>query len=258
MKEKKVKKVKKVKEVKEPPKAFEYTDTPDGKLKETPSYDLTALYERAHEELSLQQAKRDQIITIYLALFSFMIPFAMSAESLNWQNKGYIFLALGIIGILFSLIIIRYKVYKDVYWLCCKSLTVLNNYKIEEMDKATVQSVFYTCLKKSGKKFLTEDNRFDSFAYCRKNLFSAETMHFMIQDTITSIIIGLGTALVLPFSTLQSVVLGTLAGIVIFAILLAEFFKKSRALYNVLVDGYDDSFNAAFSKAWFLHFYVDE
>ena len=251
-------KIKKVKDVKETPKPFNYTDIPDGKLKDTPNYDLTALYERAHEELSLQQSKRDQIITIYLALFSFMIPFAMSAESLNWQSKGYIFLALGIIGILFSLIIIRYKVYKDVYWLCCKSLTVLNNYKNEEMDKATVQSVFYTCLKKSGKKFLTDDNKFDSLGFFRKNLFSAETMHFMIQDTITSIIIGLGTALVLDLSTLVCVASGAVAGIIVFVLLLAEFFKKSRALYNVLIDGYDDSFNAAFSKAWFLHFYVDE
>ena len=38
------------------------------------------LYERADAEMGLQQSKRDQIINIYLGMFSFLIPFAISLK----------------------------------------------------------------------------------------------------------------------------------------------------------------------------------
>ena len=50
--------------------------------KEYLDLDLSKLYERSIEELSLQQSKRDQIISLYLAMFSFLIPFALSHENL--------------------------------------------------------------------------------------------------------------------------------------------------------------------------------
>ena len=42
-------------------------------VKDQRNYNLEDIYEHAHSELSLQQSKRDQIITIYLALCSFLL-----------------------------------------------------------------------------------------------------------------------------------------------------------------------------------------
>ena len=45
-------------------------------VKDEQNYNLEDIYEHAHSELSLQQSKRDQIITIYLALCSFRSAFS--------------------------------------------------------------------------------------------------------------------------------------------------------------------------------------
>ena len=43
-------------------------------MAEKSDVDLNALYERASSELGLQQTKRDQIITLYLAVFHSLCP----------------------------------------------------------------------------------------------------------------------------------------------------------------------------------------
>ena len=118
------------------------------KIKEEKDYDLDTLYEHTHSELSLQQSKRDQIITLYLALFSFMIPFALSLGSIGLWMKCLIFLVVGVIGVLFSFINVRYRVYKEVYWLSCQTLTVLMNVKKQELNKQTIQRAFFHSLHK--------------------------------------------------------------------------------------------------------------
>ena len=126
----------------------------ESKIKEKKDYDLPGIYEHAHSELSLQQSKRDQIITIYLALCSFLIPFALGDTIKEVWMKGIIFIMVGIVGVLFSYIAVRYREYKEVYWLCCQAITVMLSFKPEELDKSLVQRTFYHCLNKKGKKLL--------------------------------------------------------------------------------------------------------
>ena len=64
------------------------------KLKEKQNYNLEEIYEHAHSELSLQQSKRDQVMTIYLALASFLLPFALGEEMIAMRLKGAIFIVL--------------------------------------------------------------------------------------------------------------------------------------------------------------------
>ena len=73
-------------------------DIGEGLLKDTQNYNLEDIYEHAHSELSLQQSKRDQIITIYLALCSFLLPFALGESVPTTEWKGVIFLLLGVVG----------------------------------------------------------------------------------------------------------------------------------------------------------------
>lgn len=79
----------------------------------------------------------------------------------------------------------------------------------------------------------------------------------MIQIFITSVVLALGVALLLPFSIATTIVVGLFVGVLMVLILLAVYFARCRAVYDVLEDGMDASFNYAFSKAWFLHFYID-
>ena len=81
---------------------FEYLNYDKTQKKIVKNYDLKDLYEHTHSELSLQQNKRDQIISIYLALFSFLLPFVISIDGLAWKFKGLLFIFIGIIGLILS------------------------------------------------------------------------------------------------------------------------------------------------------------
>lgn len=269
---------------------YEDIKIPKSYRRDSIDIDLNELYARANAELALQQNKRDQIITIYLAMFSFLIPFALSMDILSWQVKGLIFLAVAIVGILFALVIIRYRIYKEAYWFCCQAITVLFGIKAENYNKQTVQQVYKECIMKKSKKFFIKNekkhklngkrvlyaiNDIDGFhkakpeemegetyifskkAYVSGNIFSAESIHFFIHAFITSLMLGLSLALVVGSGLIVGIIVGAITVIASFLILSFLYFKECIKIYGVMVDGTTKSFNAAFSKAWFLHFYID-
>lgn len=236
----------------------------NSKMKEAKEYNLDNLYKHAHSELSLQQTKRDQIITLYLALCSFLVPFALGEDVISWDLKGVIFIVIGIVGTIFSLISIRYREYKEVYWLCCQTITVLKNFKNEEINKLLIQKVFYHCLHKKGSGFTKvykNDSRLNFNKYARKNIFSSETMYFMIIDLMATFIFSLGVSLIVPFSLIYQIICGVGVGIILFLVLLTIYFKVSLGVYKVLSEEdktkRDQAFSKVFSKAWFLHVYYE-
>ena len=228
------------------------------KQRQSVTVNLNELYKETHSELSLQQTKRDQTISIYLSLCTVVAPIILSIEYFNSLYKGVIFLVLGIIGVLLSTIIIRYKVYKDIYWMSCQTISQLFNYTAEDIDKELVQGLFYQVLYKKGKKYVKigeQRNRFRNAYFFKSNLFSAETLLFVTMIFIVAIVSGMGLALTCAQPLLISIIIGLSLGLLVFCLLLWEFFRKCKKIYKVLVDGEDSSFNAVFSKAWFLHFY---
>lgn len=240
---------------------FQFTDISaitSKKNRGASTINLNELYKQAHSELSLQQTKRDQIISIYLSLGTVLVPLLLSTSYIQWVFKGVIFLVLGLIGLLLSFIVIRYKVYKDVYWICCQTIPQLQSYPSEEIDKQLVQGIFYNVLKKKGRGYVKEKDgkrTFRSFKFFKSNIFSAETLLYVTLIILVSIVAGLGMALTCGKVVLISAVIGICFGILIFAFLLWRFFFHCKKIYQVLVDGSDQSFNYVFSKAWFLHFY---
>ena len=224
--------------------------------KEYLDLDLSKLYERSIEELSLQQSKRDQIISLYLAMFSFLIPFALSQENMSLLMKGCIFLVAGIVGVLLGLIIVRYRIYKEAYWLCCQTITVLFGLKPEVLNKDVVQSAYYETLEKKGKNFYNKKEKFSNFQYVRKNLFSAETLYFMIHTLMTCIILGLGMYLALDLTSCARLAVSVGVALATAALMLWKYFFDRIKIYRVLKDGLDEDFNHTFKIAWFLHFYT--
>ncbi|MBQ2840070.1 MAG: hypothetical protein IJE70_01850 [Oscillospiraceae bacterium] len=240
---------------------FKNTEINYEKLNREVKYDFSILYDKANQELVNQQQKRDQIIAIYLAIFSFIVPFALSMQNMGMLVKGIIFSLVAIIGVMFALIIVRYRVYKEVYWLCCQALTNLMSFKHEELDKATVQAVYYRCMWKKGNAYVinpdTPESTFDKKGFFQKNIFSGETIYFLIHAFITAIMSGFAVILILSFIPVLNIIVGILVLLAVFVSLVKVFFDELMAVYYVLVDHKDKSFNKAFSKAWFLHFYID-
>ena len=241
-------------------------DIGEGLVKDSQNYNLEDIYEHAHSELSLQQSKRDQIITIYLALCSFLLPFALGESVPTTEWKGVIFLLLGVVGILFSFITVRYREYKEVYWICCQTLTVLQSFKPEKLDKTLIQRTFYYSLHKKGKGFLHETTgRLMRGEFVKKNLNSSETFHYMIIVLMASFISGLGTAFLCLRWPIVGIAAGVVMGLAVMAWLMSAYFNTCMKIYKVLEapekgkeKAKDDAFGSAFSKAWFLHMYYDE
>ncbi len=229
-------------------------------IHDEPEFDLNTIYEKCIEEMTLQQAKRDQIITIYLAMFSFIVPFALSTEQLNLFAKGLVFLAIAIIGFAFSLIIVRYRMYKESYWLCCQALTNLMGLQRKALKKKVIQKVYYTCLWKKGKSYLIgtgSKKKFSKWLFFKKNVFSGETIYCLLHSFIVSILFGMSIFLML-FENPFCVIYAAISGALLFLLQNYFYFHHLLEVYNVLVDGKNDSFNKTFGKAWFLHMYIDE
>ena len=72
-------------------KPFPYTEIDRSLLKNCPEFDIDMMYEKVLEELTLQQTKRDQLITIYLAAFAFVVPSLLTSQNINWLFNGWIF-----------------------------------------------------------------------------------------------------------------------------------------------------------------------
>jgi len=230
---------------------------------------LDSMYDHAHSEMSLQQSKRDQIITIYLAMCSLLIPITLDKESELISHKGIVFMVLAVIGILFSIIAIRYREYKEIYWICCQTITVLKTVDVENIDKSAIQRAFYFCIEKRGKKFLKVDENkrtIRNFLYVRKSIFSAETMYFFIISLMTAIVSGVGFILKFNLLTGKKMFFGIGAGVIVFLLLNISYFRTCVKIYEVLEytgkknekEERDKIFNKIFSKAWFLHIYYDE
>ena len=99
--------------------------------------------------------------------------------------------------------------------------------------------------------------KMNKWLYTRKNIFSAESLHFMIVAIMTSVIIGLGVAVALPK---YGIIVGVVLALFILFILLRKFFVECITIYKPLEtkvskEERDNRFNKVFSKAWFLHFY---
>ena len=242
-------------------KMFEYMPIEPAAFKEAPELDLPKLYEQACSELALQQSKRDVLINIYLVIFSFLVPLTFSLEHVTLMQKGTVLMASGIIGILFSIIIIRYRIYKEAYWHTCFTITQMTNLKTEALTKKNVQSLYYECLNKKWRKYVNIKNGKKSFKrwkiFC-DNIFSAESLYYVVIAFLTSVVTGIGLYLILVPLPSWKVYITIAAAIMIFIWLIWFYFRSLKNVYAVLVDDTSDSFNFAFGKAWFLHFYRDQ
>lgn len=247
---------------KQEPNMFKYTELNNDHLKEKPVYDFVKLYEQACSELSLQQEKRDYILKSYVLLISIVVPILLSIiEKVKPSQMGFMLLAIGLIGFLYSLIIIRYRVYKEIYWITCRVISQLLNFEEDAVNKRTVQALFYECLSKKWGKFIRErkngKKRILHLKVFSENIFSAESLLYLVMAFFTAVISGVGIYMFVD-NNCYSVYIPIIAGVLIFAYLLAMYFSNLKRVFMVLADGTEASFNFSFGKAWFLHFYREK
>ena len=239
---------------------FEHKQLRKELFRDRPDFNINDMYGQVVAELGLQQSKRDQLITIYLAAFAFVVPAMLSKDINNAYITGGVFVLLGIIGYLFALIIIRYRKYKEIYWLCCRTLNVMMDMDKSTWNKANIQGIFYNCMCKKISGFLTpidqHRNAFDKKTFVKRNMFSSETLYLVIHAIITGCITGCGVAFLVPLAFGWQLLIGAPIALAMIGVILYKYFKTLVELYQVCEDGLDSSFNNVYKDAWFLHFFI--
>ncbi len=137
-------------------KKFRYTtlesDNASASAHLSDKINLQELFNICNTELGLQQTKRDQIIVLYLTICSLVSSIMLSDNvTISTPAKSGIFGLLFILGMIGLGVVSRYRIYKEVYWISCHTISNLYSVDITKIDKAMIQYKFYQCLRKSGK-----------------------------------------------------------------------------------------------------------
>ncbi|WP_379128396.1 hypothetical protein [Paenibacillus sp. sgz500958] len=227
------------------------------KYNTTKNFRLENTYELCVSELGLQQKKRDQTIAFYIAIISFVIP-AIINMKVNPQAKGAGFMALFILGIMLAKVVVRYRIYKEVYWITCRTITQLYNLKEDEITKEIVHHIFYKTMEKNVGSVLVfrpgPEKKVKPFSSYRKILNSAETILYQVLLLMSSMVLWIAVYMFTNFH-IYGAIGATVIVLANYIFWSAHYYKELTKVYDVIIDGTDKSFNGAYSKAWFLHIF---
>ena len=235
---------------------FKYTKVDRDIFNETVDFNIEEMYDRVVAEMTAQQTKRDQLLMIYFAALAFIFPSLISAGNISWSISGWAFIGLGVVGFLFSLITIRYRLYKEVYWHSCRTLSVMMSVDKIHWKKENIQGILYQCLRKKFKKYLLDNGKANIKKFVWDNSFSSETLYVIILAIISNAVLASGLSLVLPFVLWLKILIGVLCGLAVFIIIMIIYFYSLLSVYKVCISQKEEFFNIAFGNAWFFHFYI--
>jgi len=242
---------------------FMYKEFAEGKnylIKDGRDFSLESTYNLCVKELTLQQSKRDQIIAFYIAIISFVVPTIISMQGDN-LTKSAGFFALFVLGCLLSKVIIRYRIYKEVYWLTCRTISQLYNFDQSKFCKELIEHIFYKTMEKNKKTiFAFKKNapeEIDKIKTYKKIMNSAETIIYELLVLITCMVLWIGVNMLVN-SYIWGPVSASLLALASYLYWNFKYYDDLTGVYDILFDNGEnsnDSFNAAYSKAWFLHFF---
>jgi hypothetical protein len=153
----------------------------------------------------------------------------------------------------------RYRIYKEVYWITCRTITQLFQYKENEIKKELIQSLYYKNLLRNSNTVLVlqdtvEGNKVNRSKTFRKIQNSAETILYNVMVLMFSLVLWIAVYMLIPFEGYGFAI----ATVLVLANLIfwsRYYYKHLTKIYDVVITKHDASFNAVFSKAWFLHMY---
>ena len=199
---------------------------------------LDKTYEICVNELGLQQTKRDQIIAFYIAIISFVIPQILDMKVTEYA-KAAGFFALYVLGFLLTKAVIRYRIYKEVYWITCRTISQLHDFKHEGISKDLVQHIFYKTLEKNMPNVAIMSKRkkekIDMMRTYIKNRNSAETVLFEVIVILASLVLWIGLYIALPFVP-YNIAAATLLALINLIYWCSLYCKRLISVYSVIID----------------------
>lgn len=222
------------------------------------SMNLDTCYELTVSELALQQSKRDQIIAFYLTILGFVIPNVISLDISN-SAKAVAFLAMYFIGLIFCHVILRYRIYKEVYWIACRVISQMYNILPESRDHEVIYTLFFNALKKNAPTIVikNKDGKNSFFKSYRRQLNSAETLLYEALALFATFVgcISAWYAWNIHWGISTTILLFLLY--MLFRINY-KYTTRLMALYKCVDTKEEKDLENTFAKAWMLHCYVDD
>lgn len=228
------------------------------------SMDLDSCYQQTVAELGLQQSKRDQIIAFYLTILGFVIPNVISLK-IGDISKAIAFLVMYMIGIIFCHVILRYRIYKEVYWIACRVLAQMCNIKVKYRTKKNIYLIFYNALVQNESSIVQYQKRNEEkkslFRSFKRQINSAETLLYETMALFSSFVGGIGVFYIFNQNKLVGIGLG-LYLVYMFLRINYKYTTRLMALYDCVSEEDNDkkllALESTFSKAWMLHCYLDD
>lgn len=261
---------------------FEKVDIGEEIFSKTDGVNLESMYEQCNNELTLQQSKRDQIIAVYISVAGFIIP-SILGLNLGALPMAAAFFLLFVIGATLCKVVVRYRVYKEVYWVTSRTIAALFCVEDDLITRHRVQKLFADNLRrgydsviavkkdwedKVGENALQNPVSFaeavDRRKTAKKIASSAETQLYSLLTLMSAATLALSVffaaSALLALLPLQgilplciAILLAALGGALAYRSGMRFYIAKLTAVYAYCFDGERESFNAAYAKAWFLH-----
>lgn len=248
---------------------------------------LESLYSQCNAELTLQQSKRDQIIGVYLSVAGFIIPSILGLD-LGFFPMAAAFLLMFVIGDALCKVVVRYRIYKEVYWITSRTIAALFRVEGKQITKGLVQKLFADNIRrgcgsvvvvkpewkeKVGLAALKQPVPFDAAvdrrATVKKIANSAETLLYKLMAIMSAATMFLAVfclvLAILPHlfslgNTWQLLIAAAAAAVGGSLVYYKEknyYIQSLTDVYAYCFDGKKASYNAVYAKAWFLHGYND-
>ncbi|MBQ5390241.1 MAG: hypothetical protein IIU58_04965 [Clostridia bacterium] len=239
---------------------------------------LDSMYSQCNAELALQQSKRDQIIALYITVAGFLIPTVMNLN-IGAFSTASAFTLMFFVGIMLCRVIVRYRVYKEVYWITSRTIAELFRIPNAAITKELVQKIFADNLRKDrasvlivypfaeecvssylveGEKQTVDFKKAVNKRASRKRMCnSAETYLYMLMALMSAATLFLAVfslaSACLPDHALLSAAISLAGGAAAFEYAMQIYIRSLSDLFRYCFDKEKSSFNAAYAKAWFLH-----
>lgn len=229
---------------------------------------LDSCYEQTVAELGLQQSKRDQIIAFYLTILGFVIPSVVSLE-VGDSPKALAFLAMYVIGSIFCHVILRYRIYKEVYWIACRVISQMCNIKPDCRTKKNIYILFYNALDNNKSSIVQYAPKRPGDSTCKRSLFRSFKRQLNSAETLLYETLAFFSGFVGAIGGYYAWCVSRILGVAIWLMIAYMFIRinykyvtRLMALYNCIdeqdADKKLEQMEATFAKAWMLHCYVDD
>ncbi len=238
-------------------KVFPYTCAPAEAHAPFLNADLNLMQidSQCKQEVSLQQDKRDKMISFYLTMAGLVTAFLFGNET-ALAVKSLILLALFVIGVMWLTVALRCPIFKEVNQIASRTIARLHTMDRSRIDKALLLHTFYAVMVGEARAIpLDAKGKPRPWTLAWQNRTSAEYLMYMTLALLSGLCGCLSV-------TLPLTALGwgrfVLAGGLLTTFLLRQTWRYSKTLidlYAVTRDRLDSSFHRTFAKAWQLHFF---